>query len=59
MWGCRAVSVRERLAVLRQVGAIFGDDQSGWLRHEALAPIGRTHVFEAKVSDCGRGLVRL
>jgi hypothetical protein len=47
--------VRERLAALRQVGAVFGDDQSGWLRHEALAPIGRTHVFEAKVSDWRKG----
>lgn len=47
-------AVQERLRTLRLLGAVYGSDRSGWLRHEALAPVGRTHVFEAKVRDWRR-----
>ena len=46
--------VQQRLGTLRQLGAVSGSDRSGWLRHEALTPVGRTHVFEAKVRDWRR-----
>jgi len=46
--------VEERLRGLRRIGAVIGSSNTGWVRHEALQPIGRLHVIEVKVRDWRR-----